>query len=371
MPFSLRGGENDAEMCLFVKDGDKERIKAAVAADPVLGLAKIMTVKKLKKNFSRFDDKRTLAGAYDLFLADDRILPYLKEHLGTKFFIKKKQPLAVRVSRKDVSNSVRAVFRRTALHTSTGVCSNVKIAHMGMPVDEIVANILVGMNNVAAHISKSWRGIQSINIKTADSVSLPIYNSLAELSKLPPVNKKQLATKRKLEQVEAAATEAPVKKTKKNNGQATAKKEAAPAKKEQTPKKATPVKEAAKKATPVKEETKASKKPAAKKEATPVKETTPKAAKKSAAKKDATPAKQETTPKAAAKKETKKATPVKKETSTPTKASPTAAANKATKRKSESTPEPAAKAAKKATTPQQTPPSGKKSKDKKKKPTKQ
>lgn len=70
-------------MCLFVKDSDKDRIKKALAVDPVPQLTKVMTVKKLRKNYGQFEDKRTLAGAYDMFLADDRILPYLKAPLGT------------------------------------------------------------------------------------------------------------------------------------------------------------------------------------------------------------------------------------------------------------------------------------------------
>lgn len=250
-------------MCLIVKNGDKARIKAALAADPVPGLAKIMDIKKVKKNFSRFDDKRTLAGAYDLFLADDRILPYLPDALGSKFFIKKKQPISVRVSRKDVSHGIRAIYHRTQMIVSTGVCTNVKVAHLTMSVDEIVENILVASNNCAAHIPKGWNGIQSISIKTNESVALPVYNALATLAKLPPMSKAQALAKRKLEE---DGEEAP-KVTKK------AKKEAAPAKEA--------TKKAKKEAAPAKKEAAPAKTAAAEK-----KEAAPKAAKKAAAKKE-------------------------------------------------------------------------------------
>lgn len=220
IPHSLYGGEGGAEMCLFVKDEDKQRIKEALAQDPVPGLTKVMTVKKLRKHFSRFEDKRTLAGAYDLFLADDRVLPYLKAPLGSKFFTKKKQPLPVRVSRKNVSFGIRAVAHRTALHVSPGACSNVKVARLDMTVDEMVENIMVAMNNCAAHIPKGWGGVQSISVKTNESIALPIYNALAPLAKLPSVSKAEALTKRKLEEVEAKkaveeeqeAVEEPVKK---------------------------------------------------------------------------------------------------------------------------------------------------------------
>lgn len=210
LPHSLFSGDNDGDICLFVKDSDKDRIKQALAEDPVPGLAKVMALKKLRKNFKQYEDRRTLADAYDLFLADDRILPYLKTPLGSKFFVKKKQPIAVRVSRANVSASIRAVFNRTAMHVSPGACTNVKIAHFGLSVDEIVANIIVGMNNCAAHIAKGWAGIQSINVKTSESIALPIYNALSELAKLPPVASKKAQLKRKLEEVEATKTPTPV-----------------------------------------------------------------------------------------------------------------------------------------------------------------
>ncbi|KAG7383034.1 Ribosomal L1 domain-containing protein 1 [Phytophthora pseudosyringae] len=197
--------DESAEICLFVKDEDKKRIKEALATDPVQGVTKVMTVKKLRKNFSRFEDKRALAAAYDMFLADDRVLPYLKGPLGTKFFIKKKQPVAVRVSRKGVSKSVRLAAKRTAFHVSAGVCNNVKVARLDMTPEQIVDNVMVAMNNCAALVPKGWNGVQSISVKLADSVALPVYNALATLAKLPPVGKTANLKKRKLEEFVAEA----------------------------------------------------------------------------------------------------------------------------------------------------------------------
>ncbi|KAE8880170.1 hypothetical protein PF003_g35723 [Phytophthora fragariae] len=230
--------DENAEICLFVKDEDKKRIKEALAKDPVAGITKVMTVKKLRKNFSRFEDKRALAAAYDMFLADDRVLPYLKGHLGTKFFAKKKQPVAVRVSRKSVAASLRLASRRTAFHVSAGVCNNVKVARLDMTPEQIVDNIMVAMNSCANLVPKGWNGVQSIGIKTSDSVALPVYNALATLAKLPPVGKTANLKKRKLEEFVAEAGEVEAPKAKKTQvKKAAAKKEEAPkAKKEEAPK---------------------------------------------------------------------------------------------------------------------------------------
>ncbi|CAI5708119.1 unnamed protein product [Hyaloperonospora brassicae] len=203
--------DEEAEICLIVKDSDKKRIKEALAQDPVTGVTKVLTVKKLRKNFSRFEDKRALADAYDMFLADDRVLPYLKGALGTKFFVKKKAPVAVRVSRKNVSTSVRLASRRTALHVSGGVCNNVKVARLDMTPEQIVDNIMVAMNHCANLVPKRWNGVQSVSIKTNDSVALPVYNALASLAKLPPVGKTANLKKRKLEEFLAEAVDEPPK----------------------------------------------------------------------------------------------------------------------------------------------------------------
>ncbi|CAH0476155.1 unnamed protein product [Peronospora belbahrii] len=200
--------DESAEICLFVKDEDKKRIKEALEKDPVQGLTKIMTVKKLRKNFSRFEDKRALAAAYDMFLADDRVLPYLKGPLGTKFFTKKKTPVAVRVSRKNVAASVRLAARRTAFHVSAGVCNNIKVARLDMTPEQIVDNIMVATNQCATLVPKGWNGVQSISIKTSDSVALPVYNALAPLAKLPPVGKTANLKKRKLDEYAAEADKA-------------------------------------------------------------------------------------------------------------------------------------------------------------------
>ncbi|KAL3664448.1 hypothetical protein V7S43_010769 [Phytophthora oleae] len=266
--------DESAEICLFVKDEDKKRIKEALAADPVQGVTKVMTVKTLRKKFSRFEDKRALAAAYDTFLADDRVIPYLKGPLGTKFFVKKKQPIAVRVSRKSVANSVRLAARRTAFHVSAGVCNNVKVARLDMTPEQIVENVMVAMNNCASLVPKGWNGVQSISVKLADSVALPVYNALATMAKLPPVGKTTNLKKRKLEEfvAEADEEETPTKQDKK------VKKEASKAKKAKT--------EEAPKTKKVKETPKAKKvkkeeAPKVKKEA---KEETPKKTKKVAAK---------------------------------------------------------------------------------------
>ncbi|KAF1775903.1 Ribosomal protein L1/ribosomal biogenesis protein [Phytophthora cactorum] len=206
--------DESAEICLFVKDEDKKRIKEALAKDPHDGQEAAQELLALR-------GQARAGRRLDMFLADDRVLPYLKGPL-------EETPVAVRVSRKDVANSVRLAARRTAFHVSAGVCNNVK---------QIVDNIMVAMNNCASLVPKGG---------TACSRSLPAVGKTANLKK------------RKLEEGEAP-------KTKKQG-----KKEEAPAKKAKKPAK---VEEAAEEA-PKKQNKKA------KKEDKPAETTTPPAKRK-------------------------------------------------------------------------------------------
>ncbi|RLO02780.1 hypothetical protein DYB28_013736, partial [Aphanomyces astaci] len=120
LPHNIRG---DGEACLFVKDSDKDRIKAHLKDDPVAGLTKVMTIKKLKKNYSQFKDKRELKAAYGVFLVDDRVLPYVKSLVGKTFFDAKKQPTTVNVTgKKNISTHIRRVLGGTEMFLSPGPC---------------------------------------------------------------------------------------------------------------------------------------------------------------------------------------------------------------------------------------------------------
>ncbi|EQC33135.1 hypothetical protein SDRG_09122 [Saprolegnia diclina VS20] len=277
LPHSIRA---DGEACLFVKDADKKRIKEALAQDPVDGLTKVMGIKKLKKHFGQFKDRRELKASFATFLADDRVLPYLKTLLGKTFFDAKKQPRTVDVSAKNVSDPIRRVLAGTAMFVSTGPCFNVKIAHDGLELSQIVDNIIDGTEIIVSYVPKKWKNIKSISIKTNDSMALPIYNALPNSAKLPT----EINIKRKSEDI---STEAPAAKKAKQAEEETKAKEA-PAKKEAV-KKATPVKEAAKEevakeeavpakkeAAPAKKEAAPAKKAAAAKKVVPVKKAAPK-----------------------------------------------------------------------------------------------
>lgn len=105
----------DAAICLFVKDhkgeGHKEGKAMVARYERKGGVAKVVGLSKLRTKYESHEAKRELCKLYDLFLADDRILPSLPKLIGKSFFKRKKQPIPVDIRVKDFPGQVRARVR--------------------------------------------------------------------------------------------------------------------------------------------------------------------------------------------------------------------------------------------------------------------
>ena len=88
MVHALYRGE-DAELCLLTTDPGKE-YKELLVEKKVEGVAKVISLEKLRKNYKPYEAKRKLCMSYDLFLADERILHKLPPLLGSYFYKRKR-----------------------------------------------------------------------------------------------------------------------------------------------------------------------------------------------------------------------------------------------------------------------------------------
>ena len=59
--------------------------------------------------------------------------------------------------------------------------SAIKIGHTGQTESEITQNIMHAASVIAKKIPRGWNNIQSLHLKTSDSVALPMYNSLPDI----------------------------------------------------------------------------------------------------------------------------------------------------------------------------------------------
>merc|ERR1719191_2079433 len=109
-------------VCIVVKDPQRT-YKDLFLKHPPHPQYKVVGVGKLKTKYRRFQDRRELCDAHDLFLCDKRVVEMMPQVLGKYFFeTKKKLPLPVHVGEKDADPSapVKTAIGSTALRTPPG-----------------------------------------------------------------------------------------------------------------------------------------------------------------------------------------------------------------------------------------------------------
>lgn len=140
LPHPLYSTEG-SDICLFVKDHKGEGHKAAKARLAKFskngGVAKVVGLSKLRTKYESHEAKRKLCSSYDLFVADDRILPSLPKLIGKSFFKKKKQPIPVDLRSKDWAAQIEKACQCTHMFESAGSCINIRVARSSMTADQV------------------------------------------------------------------------------------------------------------------------------------------------------------------------------------------------------------------------------------------
>jgi ribosome biogenesis protein UTP30 len=134
IPHSLHDNDDDnnspPSVCLIVKDESKPSIQKLISRFPseLSSIQKVLTLTSLRTKHKSYEQKRLLLSRYDVFMADDRILPMLSKALGSKFFEKKKQPIPVNICREEALPFVvgKNLLKATFLWVGSGTCVTVK-----------------------------------------------------------------------------------------------------------------------------------------------------------------------------------------------------------------------------------------------------
>ena len=152
-------------------------------------MKKVLGLDSLRKKHGKFEQQRALLHRFDVFMADDRVLPMLCKALGKNFFATKKQPIPVQLTRKtSLPLVIMQSLRSTFWYLSEGTCLTVKAGSTGMTIQQIVENVEAICDVVPNKIPRRWANVRSISLKTTHSMALPIYNKtpaeLQEIAKL-------------------------------------------------------------------------------------------------------------------------------------------------------------------------------------------
>jgi ribosome biogenesis protein UTP30 len=119
----------EASVCLIVKEESKPLVQGMISRFPneLSCIKKVLGLQSLRTKHKSYSQKRELLERFDVFLADDRILPMLTKALGGKFFDKKKQPVPINICRKEaLPFAVQRCLKGAFMCLSGGTCVTVK-----------------------------------------------------------------------------------------------------------------------------------------------------------------------------------------------------------------------------------------------------
>lgn len=118
-------GLEEPDVCLIVKEDSKDRVKQMIEEfqEHMGCVKKVLGLDSLRKKHSRFQQRRELLQKYDVFMADDRILPMLTSALGKDFVKAKKLPIPINITRKEalpfaIQNCLSATYMTVSRGTS-------------------------------------------------------------------------------------------------------------------------------------------------------------------------------------------------------------------------------------------------------------
>ncbi|EJK66104.1 hypothetical protein THAOC_12993 [Thalassiosira oceanica] len=206
------GGNEDyireVDACIIVKEESKPWVQELIARFPSeLGcIKKVLGLQSLRTKHKSFTQRRELLARFDVFFADDRILPMLTKALGGKFFEKKKQPIPVKLTRKEaLPFMIQKCLKSTFMYLSAGTCITVKAGNTAMPSSKLLDNIVAVCAEVPTKVPRKWANVGSISIKTSSSVSLPIYKKTPqELEQIRILAEEQVKADDRVEVAEAS-----------------------------------------------------------------------------------------------------------------------------------------------------------------------
>ena len=76
------------------------------------------------------------------------------------------------------------------------IFSAIKVGHSGQTQEQLIANVIAAVAEIAKIVPRGWSNVQSVHLKTSESVALPLYNSLPDVENVidstePPKKKKK------------------------------------------------------------------------------------------------------------------------------------------------------------------------------------
>ena len=106
------------------------------------------------------------------------VLPMLPPLLGKSFFQKRKLPTAVDLTKTDLKAELEKAVCGALYRHATGTSNSVQVGTCEQTPAQLVDNVVAVVEQVAKRIPGKWTNVQSLSLRTTNSVALPFFNAL-------------------------------------------------------------------------------------------------------------------------------------------------------------------------------------------------
>lgn len=169
----------DKDICIIAgyTEEHKQGVIKKLQETPVSQVKRVISAHELREKFCQIKDKRALCEAYDFFMADSAIIPTITHDLGKHFFLRNKQPFALKMHGAFQKRIMKALHCTFALKPKKTQMS-VKIATDSFTAQQITDNVMMAVDKVVKLIPKGWLGVKTVGLKTVPSPILVVYRAL-------------------------------------------------------------------------------------------------------------------------------------------------------------------------------------------------
>ncbi|KAI1006077.1 hypothetical protein K3495_g2151 [Podosphaera aphanis] len=192
-------------ICLITADPQRSAkdliASPAFPAEIATRITRVVGLSKLKAKWSQYEAQRKLFSEHDIFLADDRIVTSLPGILGKTFFkTTSKRPIPISIQQpppvidgkrqkkvkgdqprgladvKVVAKEIQKATQSAVVYLSSSTNTAVRVGYANWSAEKLQQNIEALANALIERAApKKWRGVKSLHIKGAETISLPIW----------------------------------------------------------------------------------------------------------------------------------------------------------------------------------------------------
>lgn len=167
-----------SEVCIFTDGPQKEYKEMLMEKHPHPQLKKVISIEKLRKNYSSVQQRRDLCNAFEVFLCQRNVIEHMPNCLGRYFLdVKKKMPFPIKLGPKDTAphEKIQKILNCATMRIPTGNCIGVRIGRAHQSAQELAENAMEVIKFVSGFWAAHSNSVTSIHVSSIDTPSLPLY----------------------------------------------------------------------------------------------------------------------------------------------------------------------------------------------------